>query len=543
MVKVSVSEGVLEGSHEKNEYGGTFYSFKGIPYAEPPLGDLRFKAPQPPKPWTGVRSAKDFGPICFQMNPITKTPWGSEDCLYLNIYTPNLTPEKPLPVMFYIHGGSFAIGSSNDDMYGPEFLIRHDVILVTINYRLEVLGFLGLDSKDAPGNAGMKDQVQAMRWVKKNISSFGGDPENITIFGNSAGGVCVSFHLMSPITKGLFRRAIMQSGTCTCFWSMPFEPREVVLALAKQLGCHSSDNKVLYEFFKVQPVDSLINLQIPTTMAIKAKNSSEIYFAVVSEKNFDNVERYWSGNSYDGVRSGIHEGVEVMNGYVEDEGIMTAIMTCRNDFTVLMPRFNQFLEEYVPRPITWHCKLADQFEVGRQIKQFYFQDKKMTFEVINDLVRMFSMAAMVYDIIQWQKITAGSSSNKLYFYRFSCKSERNIMANMFGYWKVVGDKKTTCHVDDLAYLFPCKGRIKRTEPGTKTFQMIDNVTKLWTNFAKFGNPTPDDSLGVQWTPFTLEKQTYLDIGEDLKLCANPEEDQLQFWEDIYKRYLPHRSHI
>ncbi|CAH2047754.1 unnamed protein product, partial [Iphiclides podalirius] len=151
MTHVRVNEGVLEGELVNNEIGGQFYSFKGIPYAEAPVGDLRFKAPRPPKPWKGVRSAKEFGPICLQYDMfVNKICDGSEDCLYLNIYSPNIKPKNPLAVMVWIHGGGYISGSGNDDFYGPEFLVRHGVILVTLNYRLEVLGFLCLDSEDVP---------------------------------------------------------------------------------------------------------------------------------------------------------------------------------------------------------------------------------------------------------------------------------------------------------------------------------------------------------------------------------------------------------
>ncbi|CAB3252262.1 unnamed protein product [Arctia plantaginis] len=166
MVQVHVTEGILEGEEVQNEYGGTFYSFKGVPYAQPPVGDLRFKAPQPPQPWTGVRDATEFGPISYQFNlwdPDHQPPNMGEDCLYLNVYTPQIKPSSLLPVMFYIHGGGYLAGSGDDDYFGPEFLVRDGVILVTINYRLQGPGFLCLHTPEIPGNAGMKDMVAAIR--------------------------------------------------------------------------------------------------------------------------------------------------------------------------------------------------------------------------------------------------------------------------------------------------------------------------------------------------------------------------------------------
>lgn len=136
--------------------------------------------------------------------------------------------------MFWIHGGGYVSGTGDDTEYGPLFLVRQDVVLVTINYRLEVFGFLNLESEDVPGNAGMKDQVAALRWVKKNIANFGGDPDNITIFGESAGGASTSYHLISPMSKGLFKRAIVQSGVSIGYWAQSYKPRERGFALARQ---------------------------------------------------------------------------------------------------------------------------------------------------------------------------------------------------------------------------------------------------------------------------------------------------------------------
>ncbi|KOB56298.1 Carboxylesterase CXE23, partial [Operophtera brumata] len=153
---VTVKQGQLQGSILKLLNDSPYFSFKGIPYAQPPVGDLRFKAPLPPTPWSGIRNATEHGSYCTQYDMNTNQILnGSEDCLFLNVYTKSLHPHAKIPVMVYIHGGAFMSGSGDTDTYGPEFLIQHDVILVTMNYRLEVLGFLCLDTPEVPGNAGM----------------------------------------------------------------------------------------------------------------------------------------------------------------------------------------------------------------------------------------------------------------------------------------------------------------------------------------------------------------------------------------------------
>ena len=206
--------GTLEGAEENG-----LCVFRGIPFAAPPVGELRFKAPRPVEPWDGVREAKSFGPISLQapnemleaLLPVSDPPQAqSEDCLYLNVWTPGLDGARP--VMVWIHGGAFTIGSGSEDYYdGANLASRGDVVIVTINYRLGALGFLNLPALGET-NFGMRDQVAALKWVHENIANFGGDPGNVTIFGESAGGMSVASLMASPESAGLFQKAIPQSG-------------------------------------------------------------------------------------------------------------------------------------------------------------------------------------------------------------------------------------------------------------------------------------------------------------------------------------------
>jgi len=222
---IEASTAVVETSSDKIE--GVFrkglYIFRGIPYAAPPVGERRWLPPGPPEPWGGVRPAKEFAPTAPQapmeiqfLEPQEKQPQ-SEDCLYLNIWTPGLDGAKR-PVMVWFHGGGFTTGAGSWLIYnGRTLSTRGDVVIVTINYRLGVLGFLNLNEVTkgkipATGNEGLLDQVFALEWVRNNISRFGGDPDNVTIFGESAGAMSVGTLLAMPGARGLFHRAILQSG-------------------------------------------------------------------------------------------------------------------------------------------------------------------------------------------------------------------------------------------------------------------------------------------------------------------------------------------
>ena len=199
-------------------------NFLGIPYAAPPVGDLRWRSPQPPTPWTGVRDATTPGDVCPHVVPTIGVPTGSEDCLFVNVHAPDPPPEEPLPVMVWIHGGGYTVGDSLSFGMtdGAVLAARAGVVVVSLNYRLAQFGFLAhadLSAEDpahpTSGNYAVEDQAAALRWVREHVAPFGGDPTNVTIFGESAGGWSVCTMLASPLAEGLFDRAIIQSGPCT----------------------------------------------------------------------------------------------------------------------------------------------------------------------------------------------------------------------------------------------------------------------------------------------------------------------------------------
>lgn len=212
-----IDSGVLEGV-----VAGEIVSFKGIPYAAPPVGQWRWRAPQPVKAWSGVRKADQVGALCMQkINPTDNgvgPPPASEDCLTLNVFAPAAKPAKPLPVMFWIHGGGFSNGSGTAALYDGTELAKQGVVVVTINYRLGRFGFFAHPAlvKEAPGepqgNYALLDMIAALQWVKRNVGAFGGDAGNVTIFGESAGGAAVNTLMISPPARGLFHKAISQSG-------------------------------------------------------------------------------------------------------------------------------------------------------------------------------------------------------------------------------------------------------------------------------------------------------------------------------------------
>lgn len=235
---VKVAQGALHGAT-----AGAVTSFKGVPFAAPPVGDLRWRPPQAPAAWTGVRDATAYGPMCMQMRQVTPDVKQSEDCLTLNVWTPaGFKPGGKLPVMVFIHGGSFTGGSGSLPFYDGTHFAERGVVLVTVNYRLGRLGFFAHPALSAEqagadlANYGMMDNLAALKWVQANIAAFGGDPANVTAFGESAGGILINDLMASPRAKGLFAKAISESG----FGRVPGLPmtraEKVGVAYAQGLG-------------------------------------------------------------------------------------------------------------------------------------------------------------------------------------------------------------------------------------------------------------------------------------------------------------------
>ncbi|XP_074599285.1 acetylcholinesterase-like isoform X2 [Brevipalpus obovatus] len=255
---VSTSYGKLRGFTSR-ALSKDIVVFLGIPYAQPPIGQLRFARPEPPLSWDGVRDATRFGPQCIQFKPNrTYTPWisaddyMSEDCLYLNIWSPLETSSSQSlkSVMVWIHGGAFFSGSSDLNTYDGRTLSAFgDVVVVSINYRLGSLGFLNMGTKTAPGNQGLHDQVMALKWIQTNIKYFGGDPSQVTLFGQSAGAISVGLHYLSPMSSDLFLRGILQSGAPTVtrlFYEREGGYGNRGITLARMLDCLPENQPITY---------------------------------------------------------------------------------------------------------------------------------------------------------------------------------------------------------------------------------------------------------------------------------------------------------
>ena len=215
---VQTKSGTVEGCAETSSQGRQYLAFKGVPFAQVPQ---RFLEPIKVKPWAGIKQTKQYRSACRQMNSVTKVCFGSEDCLFLNLFTRAERVDEKLPVIIWIHGGAYIANSGNDELHGPVHAMNEKMVFVTINYRLGPLGFMQPMDGIFPENVGLKDQRLAMEWVKQNVEHFGGNPDNITLMGESAGASSVWHHYLHPDTETdeLFHKIIMQSGSPNAPWA------------------------------------------------------------------------------------------------------------------------------------------------------------------------------------------------------------------------------------------------------------------------------------------------------------------------------------
>ncbi|XP_007464760.1 PREDICTED: neuroligin-1 isoform X5 [Lipotes vexillifer] len=562
---VTTNFGKIRGIKKElnNEILGPVIQFLGIPYAAPPTGEHRFQPPEPPSPWSDIRNATQFAPVCPQniidgrLPEVMLPVWftnnldvvssyvqdQSEDCLYLNIYVPTEDDIRdsggPKPVMVYIHGGSYMEGTGN--LYDGSVLASYgNVIVITVNYRLGVLGFLSTGDQAAKGNYGLLDLIQALRWTSENIGFFGGDPLRITVFGSGAGGSCVNLLTLSHYsegnrwsnsTKGLFQRAIAQSGTALSSWAVSFQPAKYARMLATKVGCNVSDTVELVECLQKKPYKELVDQDIqparyhiafgPVIDGDVIPDDPQILMEQGEFLNYDIML---------GVNQG--EGLKFVENIVDsDDGISAS------DFDFAVSNFVDNLYGY-----------PEGKDVLRETIKFMYTDWA---DRHNPETRRKTLLALFTDH-QWVApavATADLHSNfgsPTYFYAFyhHCQTDQ------------VPAWADAAHGDEVPYvlgipmigpteLFPCNF--------SKNDVMLSAVVMTyWTNFAKTGDPNqpvPQDTKfihtkpnrfeEVAWTRYSQKDQLYLHIGLKPRVKEHYRANKVNLWLEL----VPHLHNL
>ncbi|XP_063890781.1 cholinesterase 1 isoform X1 [Helicoverpa armigera] len=497
------------------------YTFYNIPYATAPTGEDKFKAPLPPPVWLEPFDAVDEHVICPQpmfpgdlmpTNVVTK-----ENCLIANVFVPN-TKEKNLSVVVYVHGGAFIMGWG--EMFkARQFMKTKDFIVVTFNYRLGIHGFLCLGTEDAPGNAGMKDQVALLRWVQKNIASFGGNPDDVTIAGYSAGSASVDLLMLSKSAEGLFHRVIPESGGNLAAFSIQRDPVEIAKSYASKLGFDNGDDiYALGKFYMTAPIEKL------TSDPFFDRTDSTFLFAPCVERETGDGA-FLTESPLTILKTGNYRKLPVLYGFAEMEGLI------RIDFFELWKhKMNEKFSDFLPADLKFDSE-EEREEVANKIKEFYFGDKPVGNENILKYVDFFSDVIFAYPMLWAVKLHVEAGNNQVYLYEYSFVDEdvpvvphTNIRgANHCAQTMALSDGKNFTHHDDTL--------------ATPQFrEMKKTIREIWHNFVKTGVPVPEGSWLPAWPAAGADRAPHMSLGERLELRGALLAERTRFWDDIYQRY-------
>ncbi|KAL7039244.1 hypothetical protein ACKWTF_009843 [Chironomus riparius] len=494
---IQIEDGYLEGMVMTSRKGVDFHAFMGIPYAEPPVENLRFQAPVQNKNWENILNATAYSPACMQT---FNSRFGrSEDCLYLNVFTRNLDVNASKPVIVFIHGGAFRSGSGGN--HGPNQLLDRDVVLVTINYRLGAFGFLALGTKEATGNMGLKDQAMALKWVQRNIVYFGGNPNLVTLAGTSAGAHSASAHLVSEMSSGLFHRLISSSGAIT--WQNGFESDGIASAIkmAEKLNC-STNVSEMFECFNER-----------TSQEINVAASFDFYtcpvlpWIPVIEPDFGQ-DRFFLDDPNSLIRSGNFIRVPILTGITTDE-FMSPVATLLSNADSLQ-QLNDNFTQFAPICFAFSgTKTKTVQETANTLKNYYLPFESINITAFNSLRLLNADGTIGYGV--HRLVRFASPHTDVYYYKFS-------FIGRFSIFNYPGNKPYGVHHgDDTQYCFTSgiMGPINEDDPENTT---VERLTRMWEQFAIHGNPNDQDDeflAEMNWPKYDVENEYFLDIGNHL----------------------------
>jgi para-nitrobenzyl esterase len=456
--------------------------FKGIPFAAPPVGELRWKAPQPVEKWDGVLQAADYAPAPMQGgNP----PSGkSEDCLYLNIWTPAKSAKEKLPVLVWIYGGGFSFGSTSEPVHNGEHLARKEVVLVSIAYRVGQLGFLAhpelsaANPNNVSGNYGMLDQIAGLQWIQKNIASFGGDPDKVTIFGESAGGIAVSMLCASPLAKGLFHGAISQSGGS-------FGPTRPTTFPGENMKTLQQAEEAGIDFAQRAGATSIAELREIVAEELPAGWGMGSAWPIVDGYVIP-------GNQYTLYEAGQYNDVPILVGYNSDEGLsFSPGRTPEEYITGVKLRYGPFADD-----------LIKEYPVGET-------------NVPRTARNLMRDAAFGWHTWSWARLQDQTGTSAVYFYYFDQHPDYPKDSPQYDHGSP--------HGVDVAYVFQ---HLDPADPRTSEsdIEIMEAMGTYWTNFAKYGNPNGE---GVpEWPAFSEENPVVQYLGPTPHTGTVPDEESL-----------------
>lgn len=506
---VSTKYGKLEGETTRSGE-----RFTGIQFAQPPIGPLRFEAPRPPTPWSGVKEATTFGPAAPQIGPVNRIIRSiigaagsrqSQDCLYLNVWTPR-SDNARRPVLVWIHGGAFILGSGSTSLYkGGRLAERADVVVVTINYRLGALGFLNwqaiYDQGDQPpANLGIRDQIAALEWVRDNIDRFGGDPGNVTIFGESAGAMSIGTLLGVPSARGLFHKAILQSGAAHNI-STKTKAALVAETFAEALELGKPTPEKLRDI----PVTRLMQAQARTTLRIGLDDGMMAWQPcidddLIPEQPLTAIDRGDAAN------------IPILIGTNRDEfKLFTFADRNRMDDAAFVKRVRRIARRAG----------ADEDRIAERLMGTYGTRTGERDPGANQRwVKLQSDRIFHYPATRLADAQSGHQP-RIYTYLFE--------------WRLplIGRALGACHGLEIPFVFGTMregvmraGLVADRSAGP----LSDSMQEAWSSFARTGQPQLGD--GTEWPAFERRQRYTMSLGGDRSVLRDPHEAAREFWEQL-----------
>ncbi|XP_062923324.1 fatty acyl-CoA hydrolase precursor, medium chain-like isoform X2 [Mobula hypostoma] len=491
------------------------YNYLSIPFAKPPVGPLRFSVPQTPETWTGTRKATTFAPGCLQssslaefLTDILSTTSGpetySEDCLYLNVYTPvqPTDTKTKLSVMVWIHGGALAVGSALP-FDGSPLAAYEDVVVVVIQYRLGVLGFLSSGDEHMPANLGMLDQIEALKWVQENIKSFGGDPNSVTVFGESSGGTAVSLLLASPLAKGLFHKAISESGSALYEIVFNRKPNMTVWEIASKVGCGLSTSLEVVVCLRNKSEEEMFNLTQSTMISPIVVDG--IFLTKNAEQVFEAKEM---------------TVVPYLLGMTNHEAgwLMSRVWS--------PPGWENGLDRETSRMIISASQLLTE-EVVQQAQDEYMGDTQDRTEIRDRHLELLGDVFMLEPTIRAARYFRDAGC-PVYLYEFQHSTS---FAR-----KCRPDFVKADHGDEIGYVFGSAfwdGDILINGSMTaEEMALSRTIMRYWANFAKTGNPNGEGL--VQW-PVYDQSESYLQLNLKPTVGTKLKEHRMKILTKVLKR--------
>ncbi|XP_030828046.1 cholinesterase 1-like [Strongylocentrotus purpuratus] len=485
-------------------------AFLGIPFAEPPVGELRFKNPVKMGDLGTSYPADADKSVCPQAGS-----GKSEDCLYLSVHTSSERPSNA-PVMIWIHGGGFTGGSGSSSSYDPYpyFGLTADYVVVHINYRLGILGFLTTGDAASPGNYGMYDQVMALEWVQENIAAFGGDPSRITIMGESAGAASVGLHLLSPLSKDLFHQSIMQSGNALCPWAVDTNiDRQIgfTMEIADRVNCTTTDNQALVECLKNVEINELLAAQ--AALVGKYLHVELLFVPVVDGAFLPDVP-------LELIKRREFKSVPTLLGTNREEGTLIALRAyplyigSRNPPTTTLQEFRDFLPDYLYEYTPLVASAVEQWYIDWKLADDPEADQFEAFvNLQTDQVFACSTEAMARALEE--------SGAPVFRYEMTHDPSTLIVPGWLG----------AGHGEDLQFVF---ARGLSSTGGGQTHQekyMSVQFVRYWSNFVTSGDPNLPLSTGEypSWPRYTLPDQDYKILSLTMKNDRAMRMDSCAFW--------------